>query len=70
MRQLINDTAMITPTMMTGSGTRLASRAATSAATTPDFNANRINETDDGLATEAVAMGEVDGVLCMAVTFI
>lgn len=56
--------------MISGSGTRPASRAETNAATAPAFNANRINETEDGLATVAVAMGDVEGVLCMAVTFI
>ena len=58
----------MTPTMITGSGTRLASRAPASAAAAPAFNARTNNETDEGLATGAVAMGA--GVRCMAFTFI
>ena len=68
--QLSNEAATITPTMISGSGTRLARRAAVSAAAAPAFKANRIRGIDDGLATDDVAMGEVEGALCMAVTSI
>jgi hypothetical protein len=44
----INEETTITPTMITGSGTRPTSNPATTAATTPAFNANRIVAVDDG----------------------